>query len=242
MNKFILALAALLKIGSVFGQESEATYNTKHTILILIGVASPGSEFSEKDFDEEESGFAQTGVALGLDYQYNFHTNLGATFMIRSLAYPYDVDALLGDAQDLFINTNYTIESEAYGVGFIGLGVIGEIGNDVVKACLNPFIGLSSLIYPEQIITTQKGTTRGESEIESTIAKNLIYGAGFGAKFRLSELIGFSLNFEYATAIDYELKTKINYSDNQGNRSSMESEYDQPFSTFNTTVKLSFNF
>lgn len=235
MRKLLLLLA-FFSIVNLYSQEK------KHSISVSIGSASPQGEFSETNLNKDESGFAEIGVALGLDYQYNFHPNFGGTFMMRSLGYTFDTDQQLREYNKLNPRFDYTARSDAYGLGFIGIGIIGEFGTDQLKIYLNPFIGSSSLLFPKQTVTAKDEVSLTTKEVESTNASGFMYGSVFGLKYYLSELISLGVNFEYAKSQDYEVTKTFKVYDNKGNYSEGIDEYDQSFSSFNYMLKLGFNF
>lgn len=236
MKKSLLLLLAFFSFVYLFSQ------NKKHIISVSIGAASPKEEFSETNLSKDESGFAETGLALGLDYQYNFHPNFGGTFMLRSLGYTFDTAEKLREYNKLNSRFDYTARSDAYGLGFIGIGVIGQFGTDQLKVYLNPFFGSSSLLFPKQTDTAKDDVSFTTKEIESTNARGLTYGFAFGLKYYLSDLISLGVNFEYTKSQDYEVRKTFKVYDNHGNYLEGVDEYKQSFSSFNSMLKLGFNF
>jgi hypothetical protein len=92
MKKIVLVLLPFFVLTQTNAQdETDKQTQTKKSYLSLqLGPSLPTGDFARKDIDNDEAGFAKTGLALDLNYIYQFNENIGlaasAFFNINSLA------------------------------------------------------------------------------------------------------------------------------------------------------------
>lgn len=76
MKKSILVTLGLVVTFSAFAQET--SQNEKKSFLSAnLGASIPIGDFVSATLDNEEAGFALTGITLDLNYLYSFHKNVG---------------------------------------------------------------------------------------------------------------------------------------------------------------------
>jgi hypothetical protein len=92
MKKIVLAVLpffALMQIQAQDLQEKTPAV-TNHYLSLQLGPSLPTGDFTRKNIENEEAGFAKTGLAVDLNYIYHFSENIGlaasAFFNINSLA------------------------------------------------------------------------------------------------------------------------------------------------------------
>lgn len=245
MKYLTIVLITFLSVGIAKSQVSDSvSYKTKHTISIGLGIALPNGDFSETG-NGEKDGYAMTGLSLNLDYAYNFHPNIAATFIVRRYNYEYDTDELIKRIEGSTGLANMT--ADKYRINFVGVGIKYEYGN-TIKGYVNPFFGYSKMIYPKsKLIVSSEYFGVLEAKQKEAADTQFMYGVNFGAKYRLSKLFSLALNFEYAAVKNYELKvdgetTTYQYQNDSYFYNKFESKRKLPFATFNATIQLGFNF
>ena len=79
MKKLLFLITALLLGGAAGAQGTVAKKEMRSLLTFQAGPSFPVGDFSSKSFDNEQAGFAKTGVALNLTYAYQFQQPLGVT-------------------------------------------------------------------------------------------------------------------------------------------------------------------
>jgi hypothetical protein len=91
MKKNLLVLLSLFALTQLQAQdlEEKSPARTLHYLSLQLGPSLPTGDFARKDINSDEAGFAKTGLALDLNYLYQFNENIGLTasafFNINSL-------------------------------------------------------------------------------------------------------------------------------------------------------------
>ena len=179
-----------------------------------IGFAIPASHFSESG--EEEAGYATSGFNLNLNFGYKFTDNFGVAILISGNGNPMDEDEVLKDAGIL---NSGVLDSDPWLNYFFMVGPLLSIPKEKVDFDFKGYLGGCSTISPEFTLSTL-----GQSITqESSIGTSLSWGLGYAMRFRLSEVVGISVNLDYlhsnpefeTTIIsgglisDYEFKQKV---------------------------------
>ena len=93
MKKIVLVLLpffVLTKMNAQKGEEKSTSLPRKNYLSLQLGPALATGDFARKDIENDQAGFAKTGLALDLNYQYQLNENIGlaasAFFNINSLA------------------------------------------------------------------------------------------------------------------------------------------------------------
>lgn len=79
MKKLLFLFTALLLSGAAGAQGSVAKKEMRSLLTFHAGPSFPVGDFSSKSFDNEQAGFANTGVALNLNYAYQFQKTFAVT-------------------------------------------------------------------------------------------------------------------------------------------------------------------
>ncbi len=93
MKKYlaILFVMGLLNVAS----QAQSVSTKDGFISISLGVAIPTGDFGDNGANNDEAGFAESGVAMNLiNFGYLFSKNIGITAMLTGAAFPLDAQTL----------------------------------------------------------------------------------------------------------------------------------------------------
>jgi opacity protein-like surface antigen len=79
MKKLLMMAFALLFSGTMLAQGSKVNEDNKSFIAFHGGPSFPIGDFSSRNFNNSNAGFAKTGFNINLDYAYLFTKSIGVT-------------------------------------------------------------------------------------------------------------------------------------------------------------------
>ncbi|MDP4264112.1 MAG: outer membrane beta-barrel protein [Bacteroidota bacterium] len=82
MKKILIMIVVLLMSGIVMAQGEKQQRTTKSFLALHAGPSFPVGDFAKTDINNEQAGFAKTGVNVNLTYGYEFLENVGLTASI----------------------------------------------------------------------------------------------------------------------------------------------------------------
>ncbi len=119
MKKMIISLNLIFLAISVFSQETR-----KGLIGISLGPSIPLSDYADNDGENEDAGFAMTGLHLNFNFSYKFNENLGVAALWAGNAHPVDVDEMVNVFWSIDPSLNWELETEAWSSGALMGGLL----------------------------------------------------------------------------------------------------------------------
>ena len=244
MKKLIAISITFLSLGTLVAQEKDTKKEPKHIISIQAGLAIPSDDVSNVSQDDASSptaaASAASGITVGLDYQHNLSKYIGLNVLLRAYSFPIDENTTLNDVQDN-PSALYTIDSEPYVLGFLGLGFTAQYGG-TVQGYISPFIGLGGMRSPEIVVRETVGVNYETITRDFSSDLSLMYGADFGIRIKLLKYLLLGVNAEYLFASEFEFDTDISVQQNNDPKQASVEEYNQEFTTFSLALKVGFIF
>lgn len=239
MKKLLTISIGILSLGSIIAQENENETDPKHIISIQGGLAIPTDDLSDAN-QEEINGYAASGITAGFDYQRNINPYFGINVLFRAYSFPVDENTTLEDYKDN-PSATYTIDSEPYVVGFLGLGVTAQYGG-TIQGYVSPFFGYGGMRSPEIVVRETVGNDYEKMTRDYSSDLRLMYGADFGIRVKLLKVLLLGINGEYLASSDFEFDGDVSTQQNNDPKQASGYEYDQAFSTFSVALKVGFIF
>ncbi len=239
MKKLFTTLMAILSLVPLIAQESDAESYQKHIISIQAGFAIPSNDFSNASQDDVNAS-AASGITAGLDYKHNISKYIGINILLRSYAFPVDEKTTIKDLQDN-PSATYIIKSDPFALGFLGLGFTAQYGG-TVQGYVSPFIGYGGMRSPEVIVTETIGVEINKTTTDFSSDLGVMYGADFGVRVKLAEVLLLGINGEYLAASEFKFSGDRSTQENNDPKETIPYEYKQDFSTFSVALKVGFIF
>ncbi len=169
--KFLLSFCLLLIVASTSNAQEIRTKDG--FISISLGAAIPTGDFADNDINNNDAGFAETGVSINLvNFGYLFSKNIGITAMLQGAGFPFD-------------NGNSSNEPIwSYGTFMVGpLFTVRNPGSDVELDFRLMFGSMSAALDPDNGGETFEG-------------EGGALGLGAGLRYNISDLIAFTTNLD----------------------------------------------
>ena len=150
MKLITLSIAFITLMNFVSAQEGVNNSNYKtHQIGFFIGSSGARGDYGDDKANNAKAGYANGGLALGLNYHYQWDENFAATIEYAGVAHVYDEIVHSRNLTSQQVGTGFatTITGEPYGYGYASFGVKGIVGK-TIKGYINPSIGFASFIPP----------------------------------------------------------------------------------------------
>jgi opacity protein-like surface antigen len=192
---------------TAFSQETR-----KGLIGISLGPSIPLSEYADNDGDNEDAGFALTGLHLNFNFSYKFNENLGVAALWTGNAHPVDVDEMVDLFWSIDPSLNWEVESEAWSSGALMGGLLVSFPSDQVDFDIKALIGYSTSTIPNIDVTASDGFSI--ATIKQNEASTLAFAVNLGAglRYNVSEKIALTLNLDYfSTKPEFEVSTTSNF-------------------------------
>ena len=235
MKNLIVVIAMLCSV-SCYAQD-------KGYVGLTFGASNPLGEFGDSDIDNEDAGFAQTGMFYDLSFGYKFGKNFGIAAMLRGQANPVDVDEIASQIHDEFSDflgtDDFSVKAESDPISS-GLFMVGGYGSFPLTEKLSfesrVLIGLMSATIPEAKITVTDGVDTYWQKQHEGSGSAFAFGLGAGLKFDIGNRICLLANLDYTTAKP-EFKD-VEFEDGSGD---IETDtYSQSISTLNVGVGIAY--
>jgi hypothetical protein len=247
MKKLFIIAITIFSVGTIVAQEADESFGPKHIISIQAGLAIPSDDLSEvkqNDINTTSAASAASGITAGIDYQRNVSKYIGINVLIRAYSFPIDENTTLGEFKEEFQNdpaAAYTIDSEPYVLGFLGLGFTAQYGS-TVQGYVSLFIGYGGMRSPEIVVGQTVGVDYDKMTKDYSSDLSVMYGVDFGIRVKLSKVLLLGINAEYLAASDFEFDGDVSRQKNNDPKNARPYEYDQEFSTFSVALKVGFVF
>ena len=236
-------LVSVIILFFLFQTSSHAQYESmKGYAGLSLGVGVPVGDFASQT-GLENSGFANRGFALKMNFAYRISANFGVTGMILVQSNPINEESVLAEikkTESLPGNpkTYSAVDADSWGLsGFMVGGYASIPVGTGGKIILEPRFmgGILTAISPRTKITWREGTRTvwEEQQIGAGIA--LGYNLGGTVRFNLSDRIALLLNTDY-------LKTSPKFFDvliQQSNGQQRSSSFQQKIEVVSVTVGFS---
>tara|TARA_R110002072_G_scaffold83832_2_gene189955 strand:+ start:469 stop:1188 length:720 start_codon:yes stop_codon:yes gene_type:complete len=238
MKKILITALALLSMTAVFAQGNKEQSESKNSLSINAGFSIPTDDVVNANSDNINS-YAASGITAGIDFQHNVSKYFGINVLVRAYSFPVDENTSLNDVRDNPVAV-YTMDSEPYVLGFLGLGATAEYGN-ALKGYVTPFIGYGAMRSPEITVREEVGVNFENETREFDSDLSLVYGANFGIKFNLTKNFFLGVNGEYVMSPSFEFEKKVNTQQNNDPAQVSINRYEKEFSTFSVSLRIGFN-
>jgi hypothetical protein len=205
-------------------------------IGVSIGPSIPLGDLGSRDANNASAGYASTGAVFDISFAYKLGGgNFGVTALLRGQANPTDAQSLADDLASDVPGVNWSVESDAWGIGGLMFGGFGSFQiSEKASFDVRALIGFLNATSPEIDIT---GTAVGGSlwvkqgSVNST-AFSYLLGAGF--KFDLGSKLYLLTNIDYMGA-NPEFRN-IETTTSLGTRE--RNTFSQSFGTINLSVGI----
>ena len=206
-----------------FIAEEKVTYRTENSMTPIrnswysrgfigfsIGPSFPVGDFASHSFNNEEAGFATTGLNLNINFSYKFSNNIGFTMLFSESSNEfYDGEYFSGDI--LGIPGDWKATGDSWVSDNIMGGLLLSFPSDKVDFDIRALVGYSFVVVPEV-----KFTDRYYGDyitIQSTSAEEVAYNFGMGLKFNVNKNMAISINADYFSTYPSFSQT-VTYDDN----------------------------
>lgn len=248
MKKVILLLTIpLVLVSKGFSQDD----NRKGFTSFNLGSSMPVGNFSSKDFDNSQAGFATNGLVIDFTFGYRISKTLGITAIYRSQVNGHDMVAYAEGWEDYLdrhypsVTSSVFVESTSFALSGIMVGINGSfsIGNNI---SFEPRIAIGPSVASLPAMTTEmyESGTKLVTTIRpqaSTFTFSYIIGAG--AKLDVSKKICLLANIDfYASNAYWEDVEEISIGHITGKTEKNYYHYSQKFTTINISAGLGFRF
>jgi hypothetical protein len=207
MKKEIILLSLVLFAITAFSQETR-----KGLIGISLGPSIPLGDYADNDGDNEDAGFAMTGLHLNLNFNYKFNENLGFAALWTGNAHPIDVDEMVDLFWSIDPSLNWEVETEAWSSGSLMGGLLVSFPYDKVDFDIKGLIGYSSSTIPNIDVTASDGSTAVNIKQNEAVAMAFAVNLGAGLRYNVSDKIALTINMDYfSTKPEFEVATTSNF-------------------------------
>lgn len=200
MKKFLLFSLILITFLNVDAQ----TTTTKSSIGISLGPSLPIGDFGSKDLNNSESGLANVGGFLAIDYGYKFSKFFGATASLQGSIHGMNKEALASYAVPQGTGAGLSIESGVWKMANVMVGffqIVPLTKNEELNLEIRALSGyqLTSSPYLKVNISIP-GMGSFNTAQESETSGALAYALGAALKYKLSDNIALKLKGDYVGA------------------------------------------
>jgi opacity protein-like surface antigen len=207
MKKMILSLSLIFLTIGVFSQETK-----KGLIGISIGPSFPLSDYANNDGENEDAGFAMTGLHLNFNFSYKFNDYLGIAALWTGNAHPVDVDKMVDVFWSVDPYLNWEVKSEAWSSGALMGGLFASIPYDNGYFDLKALIGYSSSTIPIIDVTASDGSSSINLRQNEASALAFAINLGAGLRYNVSDKIAMTINMDYfMTKPEFEVATTSDF-------------------------------
>jgi len=203
----IFLLGLVILVSAAFTQETR-----KGLIGIAIGPSIPLGDFGDSEFNNEDAGYAKTGMHLNFNFSYKFNENLGIAALWTGNAHAIDAESMI----ELFWATdqslNWELETEAWSSGSLMGGLLVSFPFNKIDFDIKGLIGFSSSTIPNIIVNASDGFNTVEIKQNEADAMALAINLGAGFRYNVSEKMALTLNMDYfTTKPEFEVATTSDF-------------------------------
>ncbi|WP_299212366.1 outer membrane beta-barrel protein [uncultured Aquimarina sp.] len=231
---YFLLVSLLITVTSIVAQD---TNNSKYYIGISAGSSFPLGDFNDASENNENSGFAETGIKFDIYGGYKFQEKLTLTGTIRLQRYTTDTGDLINALETNNPGVDFVDDSDDWSVLYVLAGVAYQI--DVTKKfAVLPRIGLGPMFVnsPDISVTATNGTSTLNYQRASDAVAGFGYEVGIGLKRDLGKHFALMPTFTFTGGfVTIERATRIG-------GVVVYSEYQPNIITFNMGLSLAYKF
>jgi opacity protein-like surface antigen len=231
----LLILVSFLSYSQAI-EKTETKINSSADLSIFVGGSQALGAYGSAEINDEEAGYAESGSVWGLRLNLRLVEQLKLVFEYSQSNHSFRDQNFTEDLRVL-TGQPFSATAENYRISFAGVGVKFVVGQNKIKAYLNPMFGRTTMIFPE--ITTRSGSiTRTIAESEETMFS---YKLNAGVDVTLSPRITLGFNVAYLNLGIVE--TNSSGTTQQGGQSiSQPVELKIPTSILNSSLSLGYRF
>lgn len=248
MKKVILLLTIpFVLVSKGFSQDGDRKGFTSFN----LGSSIPLGNFASKDFDNNQAGFATTGVVMDFTFGYKISKKLGVTAIYRSQVNGHDMVAY-GEGWENYLDYRYpsvsssvNVESTSFALAGIMVGINGSflIGNNISfepRIVIGPSVATLPAMTTEMYESGTKLLTTIRPQA-GTFAFSSIIGAGI--KLDITKKLCLLGNIDFYTAnVLWKDVEEISIGHITGTTEKNYYDYSQKFTTINISAGLGFRF
>ena len=237
MKKIVLIAAMLfiLVLKNSAQRNSYVDYERKGYLGFGIGTAIPFAAFASKDPSDPESGFANIGGCIQIEFAYKFSERFGIASLAFGTINPFDENQLEYAGADI----SYQINSDPW-------KCIGFMAGGYYTSALTPaafemrlMVGYVKAISPADHHSFYKAEINDYifAYTEESRAGSITGDLGLGVKVKLSEIISFISHMDFWVA----LPRFVNQKTYENGLLHYFPTYDQPINNMNLTLGIAVN-
>ena len=212
---------------------------------VAAGASIPTGDFSNNDFNNPSSGFAQVGFNLNLQYAYKFNDYVGIGAMVTGDVHGYDYNAVKEGLQEGFetvfpdIDEIYVSTFQWVSGGVLAGGVASLPFNNRLALDVKAMAGFLYIHSPELKIEVVSTTNPGFLIIENDRAVSFAWDLGAGLRYNIRGNKYLCLQYDYIGARPYfkDQKTYLIVDDVETESSD---SYSQDVKVMNITVGIGY--
>lgn len=209
------------------------------SIGLSTGGSFPLSDFGSKEFENEDSEFANAGIYFDLQPSFYFTENIGlsavASFAINS------VDEESAEEQlSESLESDWRVSSSEFKQWQFLIGPSFRVNNSQFTLNLTPFIGLTSLDNISQLINSPVDFPGLITQANINGDESLTFGGQASISFPLSDRLQLGLQTRYLSN-QAEREIVILTVDGQGGIDRVDIVSDTPLNAFQAGLVLAYN-
>lgn len=174
-------------------------------LTLQIGAAFPVGAFAENDYENDDPGFAVTGINLELHYAHELSRKWGYLIALKVNSFPLDEKAKL--YQNGFPDDSFRISADNYNIYGINGGLFYNlIKHEKFTFQINGQFGVNAISYPKTIIE-QPVNLYVKIETDGNRAINFSGVARASAQFYVSQKFDLSASLGFMhTRASYDME------------------------------------
>lgn len=231
MKKIFTTAVAILCLITISQAQDHKGY-----IGVTFGPSIPMGDYSSKNFNNDDAGFALTGFYIDFNFNYKLGGgNFGLAAMLRANSNDIDIYTLSEEIFNADRSLNWKFETSNYSVTSFMFGGFGAFPiNEKIDFVPKALIGFASANSPYYKITASDKNNSAWIKQESGSGTAFTYLLGAGFNFDIGKKLILLTNLDYS-ACKPEF-SNVEITDSAGD--SQKTTFSVPISTFQIGVGL----
>lgn len=154
MKKIFLLFGLVFLSLIAFSQEAR-----KGHIGIALGPSIPLGDFGDSEFNNEDAGYAKTGMHLNFNFNYKFNENLGVAALWTGNAHAIDAEKMIELFWTLDPSLTWKLETEAWSSGSLMGGLLVSFPYTKFDFDMKGLVGFAVATIPNINVTASEGSS-----------------------------------------------------------------------------------
>lgn len=210
MKKYFILIAAFSFIGITKAQNENLF---SKSLSITIGVSNPQGDLSKTNINDSTSGYAKSGAALALNFEYSFPKGIGFYAQYHTTSMPIDNDKLAKDGENNLGNgwQNTEIKTSGYTINALNFGIMYTINkNHKFQIIPRLGFGFSNCTNRKLDASFKNGIFTARYNFEDDKASAMNINWGLDLSYRVSKKIIVLAKFvTQAQAPQFDVKRQV---------------------------------